>query len=115
MSKQFYFKQFKLTWINFKCEKQSYFKQFSFIIKGFRTIYCDFIIKGFIIKGFIIKGFRTIYCDFQNVLADMSSGLLQVFVELGNLHETSNYVLYWIHGVTCSNSVSHNRVQALSI
>ena len=25
----------------------------------------------------------------------MSSGLLQVFVELGNLHETSNYVLYW--------------------
>ena len=26
----------------------------------------------------------------------MSSGLLQVFVELGNLHRTSNYVLYWI-------------------
>ena len=26
----------------------------------------------------------------------MSSGLLQMFVELGNLHETSNYVLYWI-------------------
>ena len=26
----------------------------------------------------------------------MSSGLLQVFVELRNLHGTSNYVLYWI-------------------
>ena len=33
------------------------------------------------------------YCYFHNVLADMSSGLLQVFVELGNLHGTSNYVL----------------------
>ena len=38
----------------------------------------------------------------------MSSGLLQVFVELGNLHATSNYVL-------CSDPVSHNRVQVLSI
>ena len=27
----------------------------------------------------------------------MSSGLLKVFVELGNLRGTSNYVLYWIH------------------
>ena len=45
----------------------------------------------------------------------MSSGLLRVFVELGNLHETSNYVLYWIHGVDCSDSVSHNRVHVLSI
>ena len=39
----------------------------------------------------------------------MSSGLLQVFVELRNLHGTSNYVLY------CSDSVCHNRVQVLSI
>ena len=45
----------------------------------------------------------------------MSSGLPQVFVELGNLHGTSNYVLYSIHGVACSDSVSHNRVQLLSI
>ena len=45
----------------------------------------------------------------------MSSGFLQVFVELGNLHGTSNYVLYWIHGVTCSDFVNHNRVQELSI
>ena len=37
----------------------------------------------------------------------MVSGLLQVFVELGNLHGSSNYVLY--------DSVSHNRVQVLSI
>ena len=29
----------------------------------------------------------------------MFSGLLQVFVELSNLHGTSNYVLYWIHRV----------------
>ena len=38
---------------------------------------------------FIIKDFRTIvfifFC-FHNVSADMSSGLLQMFVELGNLH-----------------------------
>ena len=43
----------------------------------------------------------------------MSSGLLQVFVELGKLHGTSNYVLYWNHGghlFWC-----HNRVQVLSI
>ena len=45
----------------------------------------------------------------------MSSGLLQVFVELGNLHRTLNYVLYWIYGVTCSDSVSYNLVQVLSI
>ena len=38
----------------------------------------------------------------------MFSGLLQMFVELGNL-------LYWIHGVAYSDSVSHNRVQVLSI
>ena len=28
----------------------------------------------------------------------MYSGLLQLFVELGNLHGTSNYVVYWNHG-----------------
>ena len=51
----------------------------------------------------IIKDFRTIvalhlYCYFSNVSADMSadmsSDLLQVFVALGNLHGTSNYVRY---------------------
>ena len=49
----------------------------------------------------------------------MSSGLLQVFVELGNLHGTSNYALYWIHGgihgVACCDSVSPDRVQVLGI
>ena len=32
-----------------------------------------------------------------------------------NLHVTSNYVLYWNHGVACYDSVYHNRVQGLSI
>ena len=34
-----------------------------------------------------------LHCYFHNVSADMSSGLLQWFVELGNLHRTSNNVL----------------------
>ena len=38
-----------------------------------------------------------------------------MFIELGNLHGTSNYILCWIHGVACSDSVSHNHVQVLSI
>ena len=46
---------------------------------------------------FIIKDFH-LYCYLHNVLADMSSGLYQVFIELGNLHGTSKFVLYWIHG-----------------
>ena len=37
----------------------------------------------------------------------MSSGVLQVFVEVGNLP--------WTSRVACSNSVSHNRVQVLRI
>ena len=52
-------------------------------------------------KIFIIKGFWTIVfifiVIFHNISADMSSGLFHVFVELGNLHGTSNYILYWIH------------------
>ena len=42
---------------------------------------------------FIIKGFLDycLYCYFHNVSADMSSGLLQVFVELGN-HISINQV-----------------------
>ena len=55
-----------------------------------------------------------LHCYFHDVSADMYSDLLQVFVELGNLHGTLNYVLYWIHRVPCSDSVSHNRVQVLS-
>ena len=41
----------------------------------------------------------------------MSSDLLQVFVNLGKLHGTSNYVLYWIHG----SSLFWFREQVLSI
>ena len=37
----------------------------------------------------------------------MSSGLLQVFVELGNLHGTSS--LIESPGVPCSDLVSHNK------
>ena len=43
----------------------------------------------------------------------MSSGLLQVFVELGNLHRTTSFIES--KGVACSDSVSHNRIQELSI
>ena len=52
---------------------------------------------------------------YSNVLADMSSGLLQEFVELGGLHGTSNHVLHLIHRFACSDSVNHNRVQVLRI
>ena len=45
----------------------------------------------------------------------MSSGLLHVFVELWNLHGTSNYIFIESTGVACSDSVSHNQVQVLSI
>ena len=38
---------------------------------------------------FIIKGFLHLYCYFHNVSADMSSGLLQVFVELGRTHSVT--------------------------
>ena len=37
-----------------------------------------------------------LYCYIYNVSADMSSGLLQVFVELEILHGTSNHVFYLI-------------------
>ena len=43
----------------------------------------------------LYRGKEEIYSEI--VLGNMSSGLLHVFVELGNLHRTSNYVLYWIH------------------
>ena len=46
---------------------------------------------------FITKSFPTIVfiliVFFHNVSADMPSGLLQVFVELGNLHG-----IYWVYG-----------------
>ena len=45
----------------------------------------------------------------------MSSGLLPVFVELGNLHELRTTSFIESTGVACSDSISHNRVQVLSI
>ena len=50
---------------------------------------------------------------FHNVSGNMSSGLPQVLVKHGNLPGTSNYVIYWIHGVICSDSVSHNLIKVL--
>ena len=43
----------------------------------------------------------------------MSSGFLQVFVELGNFYGTLNFIEST--GVVCSDSVCHNWVQVLSI
>ena len=59
--------------------------------------------------------FLHLYCYFHNVSVDMSSGLLQVFVELGNLHGTSNPVLYLIHGGRLFWFLNHYRVQVLRI
>ena len=41
--------------------------------------------------------FYLLYGYVHNVSADMSFGLLQVFVELGSLHGTSSHILYLIH------------------
>ena len=43
----------------------------------------------------------------------MSYGLLQVFVELRNLHGTLNFIEFT--GVACSDSISYNQVHVLSI
>ena len=41
----------------------------------------------------------------------MLSGLLQVFVELGDFHETSNFIEST--GVACSDSVSHKQYSCI--
>ena len=66
---------------------------------------------------FIIKSFRTIVfiiisTTFRPICPP---AFFIVFVKLGNLHWTLNYVLYWNHVVACSDSVSQNRRQVLSI
>ena len=45
----------------------------------------------------------------------MSSGLLHVLVELGTFTELRTTSFIETTGVACSDSVSHNRVQVLSI
>ncbi len=45
----------------------------------------------------------------------MSSSFLQVFVELGTFTELRTTSFIETMGVACSDSVSHNRVQVLSI
>ena len=47
------------------------------------------------------------YCYFHNVSADMSSGLLQVFIQ-----PSRNFIV--TTGVACSDSVSHNRILQLA-
>ena len=59
--------------------------------------------------------FIHLYCYFHNVSADMSSGLLQVFVELGTYTELRIKSFIESTEVACSHSVSHNRVQVLNI
>ena len=39
-----------------------------------------------------------LYFYIHNISADMSSGLLQMFVKLRSLHRTLNHFLYLIHG-----------------
>ena len=65
----------------------------------FETGLVDFYRSGF--SNYCLH----LYYYIHNVSADMSSGLLQVFVELGSLHGTSNHILFLIHGVACSNSL----------
>ena len=64
-----------------------------------RIISCLYFLRRSLI--FIIKGFQTIVFIFIVISTtfsdDISSGLLQLFVEHRNLDETSNYVRYWIH------------------
>ena len=45
----------------------------------------------------------------------MSSGLLHVFVDSGTFTELRSTFFIESTGITCSNSVSPNRVQVLSI
>ena len=53
-----------------------------------------------------------IYCYIHNVSAQFV--LRQMFlIELESLHRISNWTLYLLHGVDCSNSVNHSWVQGL--
>ena len=66
---------------------------------------------------FIIKGFRTTVFIFIVISTtfsiDMSSSLFQVFVETYTELRTTSFIEST--GVACSDSVSHNHVQVLSI
>ena len=92
----------------------------------FRTLAIKWEVNIFLKKSSCVFLLRLPWCEVYHCVSiypvyicmqqtDISLGLLQVFVELGNLHGTSNYVLYWNHGVACSDSVGHNRVKVLSI
>ena len=57
----------------------------------FETKLVDFYRSGFL-------DYLHLYCYIHNVLANMSSGLLQVFIELGSLHRAWKHILYLIGG-----------------
>ena len=57
-----------------------------------------------------------LYCYFHNVLTNMSTGLLQVFLSNPETYtelRTTSFI--GSTGIACSDSVSHNWVQVLSI
>ena len=56
-----------------------------------------------------------LYCYLQNISANLSFGLLQVFhVELSAHTESQIEPFIWSTGVDCSNPVNHDQVQVLS-
>ena len=76
--------------------------------KSCQKLICTHICTCIYIYIYIYILFLFLYLFYiHNVSADMSSGLLQVFVELRNLHGTSNYVLYWIQQDTWRNGYRH--------
>ena len=87
-----------------------FFNKFRELVVGISEIKLD----NFYHSGFLNSCLR-LYCYIHNIPADMSSGFVQVFVKLRNLHRTSNHVLYLIHGGHLFWSRYNNRVQVLSI
>ena len=68
-----------------------------FMLHGFFSSMAKVLVFFFYHQGFSDYYLR-LYCYFHNIFADMYPGLLQMFVEFWNLHGTSNYILYCIHG-----------------
>ena len=77
----------------FFCKNMLFNKHHTFLVVGISEMKLD---------DFYHSGFWDyclhLYCYIHNVLTDVSSGLLQMFlVKLGSLHRTSNHILYLIH------------------
>ena len=71
------------------------------------------------LDDFYHKGFSDyclhLYCYFHNVSADMSSGFFRCWSNSGTFTELQTTFFIESTGVACSDSISHNRVQALGI